>query len=153
MNRLTKASLLFFFFALCGVAIFISARVRERSASPAPQELYSVVNSQLAAFRAEDFPGAYRCATSAFQQKFTLGQFEAMIRRDYAQVTHARRVEFGPVQIRGAAAALPVYFFQADGSVRSFLYSLMAEGGSWKITGAEEIRALPPAHQLSGSHA
>ncbi len=153
MNRLTKAALLLFFFSLCGMALFVTSRVRARATPPDPQELYSVVNSQLAAFRAEDFPGAYRYAASAFQQKFTLGQFEAMIRRDYAQVAHARRVEFGPVQVRGAAAAVPVYFFQTDGSVRSFLYSLMAEDGSWKINGAEEIGTFPPAHWLGGSHA
>ena len=82
MNRLAKASLLLFFFSLCGVALFITHRVRERAPAPAPHELFAVVNDQLAAFRAADFPSAYRQAATGVQQKFTLPQFEAMVRRE-----------------------------------------------------------------------
>lgn len=151
MNRPTKASLVIFFFSLCSTAIFVTIHLREHTPAPAPHELYSVVHDQLAAFRAEDFPSAYRQAASAVQTKFTLAQFEAMIRRDYSQMAHARRVEFGPVNVHGAAAVVQVYFFAADGSVRSFLYSLMAERGAWKIDGAEEVRVFPRMPQLSGS--
>lgn len=153
MNPPTKASLLIFFFSLCATALLVTMHLRKHTPPPAPHELYSVVNRQLAAFRADDFPSAYRQAASAVQTKFTLAQFEAMIRRDYAQMAHARRVEFGPVNVHGSAAIVQVYFFAADGSVRSFLYSLMAERGAWKIDGAEEVRVSPRMPQLSGSHA
>lgn len=153
MSRALKASLLLFFLSLCAAAVYVTLRPSRAAKAPAPRELYSVVNDQLAAFRAEDFPGAYRYAASAVQQKFTLQQFEAMIRHDYAQMAYARRVEFGAIDVHGSAAFVQVYLFAADGSGRSFLYSLAAEGGAWKIDGAQEVRVFPPRQSLAGTHA
>jgi hypothetical protein len=62
MSRFTKAWLLLFFFSLCGAAILIAHRVEERRPAPAPHDLFAIVNEQLAAFRASDFPGAYHTA-------------------------------------------------------------------------------------------
>ncbi|MEP6685845.1 MAG: DUF4864 domain-containing protein [Verrucomicrobiota bacterium] len=120
--------------------------------APAPRDLYSVVNNQLSAFRADDFPRAYRHATSSVQQKFSLAQFEALIRNDYAEITHADRVEFGVVHVEGAAAMVQVFFYCTDGTIRSFLYSLVAEDHTWKIDGVEQQSIAPPGHHLSGLH-
>ena len=64
MNRLAKALLLLFFFSLCGAAFFVGHQMRDGTPAPAPRELFAVVNEQLAAFRADDFPGAYRQVTA-----------------------------------------------------------------------------------------
>ena len=153
MSRALKASLLLFFFSLCAAAVYVTLRPAREAKAPAPQELYSVVNDQLAAFRAEDFPGAYRYAASAVQQKFTLSQFEAMIRQNYAQMAQARRVEFGAIEVHGSSASVQVFLFAEDGSGRSFIYTLAAEDGAWKIDGAQEVRVFPPRSSLSGTHA
>lgn len=153
MSRPTKASLLLFFFSLCAAAIYVTLRPATEVKPPVPRELYSVVNEQLAAFRAEDFPGAYRCSASAVQQKFTLRQFEAMIRHDYSQMANARRVEFGTIDVHGSTAFVQVFFFAWDGSARSFLYSFAAEKGIWKIDGAQEVRVFSPRENLAGTHA
>lgn len=153
MTRTTKTALLVFFLSLCAIAIVVTFRPPTRTPVPVPHELYSVVNSQLAAFRADDFTSAYRFAASTVREKFTQPAFEAMIRRNYAQMAHARRVEFGSAKVQGSAAVVEVFFIAADGSVRAFLYSLMAEGGAWKIDGAEEMPALPGKAHFSGSHA
>jgi hypothetical protein len=152
MNRFAKASLLLFFFSLCGAAFFITSRVREHAPAPAPHDLFAVVNDQLAAFRAADFPGAYRRAATGVQQKFTLPQFEAMVRRDYAEMANAHRVEFGFVKVEGGTAVVQVFFFTGDGDVRVFLYSLISEGGGWKIGGVEEMNHPQPIQQLTGTH-
>ena len=152
MPRFAKASLLLFLFSLCGLAFLVTHQVRERTRTPAPHELFTVVNEQLAAFRADDFPGAYRYATTGVQQKFTLPQFEQMVRTNYAEMATARRVEFGSVRVQGGTALVQVFFFAADGSARSFLYSLISEGTRWKISGVEELAHYERSQHLGGTH-
>src|SRR3954470_8872636 len=130
MSRLTKASLLLFFFSLCAAAFLIAHRVEQRRPPPAPHDLFAVVNDQLAAVRAADFPGAYRYAATGVQQKFTLPQFEKMLRRNYGGLARAQRVEFGSVEVHGNNAIVQVFFFATNGAVRSFVYNLIAEGKS-----------------------
>ena len=152
MSRAAKASLLLFFLSLCGAAFFITQLVRERAPVPAPHDLFAVVNEQIAAFRADDFRSAYRQAATGVQQKFTLPQFEAMVRRDYAEMANAQRIEFGSVKVEGGAALVQVYFVGGDGSVRVFLYSLISEHGGWKIGGVEELNRYWPRQPLGGTH-
>jgi hypothetical protein len=139
MTRTIKAALLFFFFSLCVSAVVVTHRVRLQA--PAPHQLFAVVEQQLAAFRAADYPSAYRQAASGVQQKFTAPQYEAMIRRDYADMSSAQRIEFGFVKVNGSAALVQVFFRGANGIVRSFLYSLTAEGDSWKINDVQPMRS------------
>lgn len=152
MRASTKGALLVFFFSLCASAALLTHRVRDRTLPPVPRELYAIVNHQITACRSHDLPGAYRYAASGVQQKFTVPQFAAMMRRNYPELARAQRIEFGEVKVRGGSAIVQVFFFGSDDSVRSFLYSLVAEAGSWKIDGAEEVRAAP-LRRLSGSHA
>ena len=153
MKRLTKAFLLTFFFSLCAAAVIVTHRLSERVPVPAPRELYSVVNKQLAAFRASDYGRAYRNASSDVQQKFSRQQFESMVRRNYSAMTENHRVEFGLVQTEGATALVQVFFFGEDGSVEAFLYSLVAEDGVWKIEGVEPIQVPRDRQIFPGLHA
>ena len=152
MSRFVKASLLLFFFSLCGVAFVVTHHLREHRSPPAPHELFAVVNNQLAAFRAADFPGAYRRASTGVQQKFTLTQFETMVRRNYVEMANAQRVEFGAVRVDGATALVQVFFFAADNSARGFLFSLIAEDDGWKISGVEELAPARSRGRLHGTH-
>ena len=152
MTRTIKASLLFFFLSLCGAAIFVTDHVRGQVPPPAPHELFAVVEQQLAAFRAADYLSAYRHAATGVQQKFTVPQFEAMVRRDYGDMTNAHRIEFGFVKVIGSAAVVQVFLVGESGSVRSILYSLVAEGDSWRINGVQQMRSAPPGHRLTALH-
>lgn len=138
---------------LCASAVFVTDRLRERTPAPAPRELYSVVNNQLTAFRADDFRSAYRYASSGVQQRFTPKQFEAMIRANYADMARASRVEFGTIQVRGASAVVQVFCFAPNGTVRSLLFSMLVEENAWKIGGVEEVRVPSVPRQLHGTHA
>jgi len=109
VTRTTKAALLLSSFILCASAIFATNRLRERTPAPAPRDLYSVVNDQLSAFRADDFRSAYRYAASRVQQKFTPEQFETMIRANYPEMARTGRVEFGSIQVRDASASVQAF--------------------------------------------
>jgi hypothetical protein len=147
-----KASLLFFFFSLCASAVVITHQVRLQVPAPAPRQLFAVVEQQLAAFRAADYSSAYRQAASGVQQKFTVPQYEAMMRREYADVSGAQHIEFGLVKVNGSAALVQVFFCDAGGAARSFCYSLIAEGNSWKINGMRPVRSPSRGRHLSGLH-
>jgi hypothetical protein len=152
MNSLVKAAVLGAFFCVCATAAIVTHALRERTPPPAPRELYAVVNRQITAFRSHDFPSAYQHAATGVQQKFTVAQFTAMVRRDYPELAHLRGVEFGEVQVRGAAASVEVFFFLGGDAPRSVLYTLVAEGGQWKIAGAQATAGVRPA-RLGGTHA
>ena len=150
MTRTIKASLLFFFLALCASAVVVTHHVRSAVPPPAPRELFAVVEKQLAALRAADYSSAYQHAASGVQQKFTVPQFEAMIRREYSDLANAQRIEFGFVKVSGAAAVVQVFFGGRNESVRSFVFSLIAEGDSWKINGIQPMQGGRPRHRAAG---
>jgi hypothetical protein len=152
VSQTIKATLLFFFFALCASAIVATHRVRSQTPPPAPRQLFAVVERQLAAFRAADYSSAYRQAASGVQQKFTAPQYEAMVRRDCGDLSGAQRIEFGLVNVSGSGALVQVFLLGPNGSIRPFLYSLIAEGGSWKINGVQPMPSLPRWKRLSGLH-
>lgn len=143
MSRFAKISLLLFFFALCGAAIVVTHLHQKRTPAPAAKELYSIVNQQLSALRSDDFDSAYQYAASQVQQKFSREQFELMIRRDFSSMRAAHRVEFGAIQVAGAAALVQVFLTAPDGAMRGFLYSFTAETDGWKIDGVQSLGARP----------
>jgi hypothetical protein len=140
MTRTIKASLLFFFLSLCASAVVVNHQMRLQVPPPAPRQLFAVVAQQLADFRAADFSSAYRHTASRVQQKFTVPQYAAMIRRDYGDLSGAQRIEFGSVKVHGSAAVVQVFFCNVNGTVRSFLYNFVAEGDSWKINGVQHLQ-------------
>jgi len=153
MNPPVKASLLFFLFLVCGSALVVTHKLRERLPAPVPRELFAIVNQQLVAFRAADFQSAYRHAATGLQQKFTLAQFETMVRHNYPEMTVTHRVEFGLVKVEDGSAVVQVFFLGTDGAMRSFIYSLTHEDAVWKIDGVEELKSYRRDQPLAGSQA
>ena len=151
MTPLAKGSLLTFFFSVCGAAFIVSHHLREQAPPPAPHAIFAVVNQQLSAFRAADYASAYSYAANGMQQKFTLPQFELMVRRNYAHLAEASRVEFGQVQVGRGTAIVQEFFFTPEGSVRTVIYSLTAEGDVWKISDVQEIGSSPRSRVPAGS--
>ena len=62
-----------------------------------------------------------------------------MIRRDFSSMTEAHRVEFGALQVAGAAALVQVFLTTPGGEVASFLYSFTAEADGWKSTASSQL--------------
>ncbi|HEY2139433.1 MAG TPA: DUF4864 domain-containing protein, partial [Chthoniobacterales bacterium] len=143
MSRKIKATLLFCIFALCGAAMVVTHETRQHAAPPAPHQLFAIVEQHLSAFRSADYSSAYRQASSEVQQRFTPPQYEALIRRDYAEVAGAQRIEFGFVKVEGASAVVQVFLRDNGGSIRAFLYSFVAETDGWKINGVQPMQPTP----------
>ena len=151
MHRWLKISLLLFFLVLCGAALLATQQVRRAARPPRADELFTVVNRQLSAFRAADFASAYQHSAIVVQQRFSLSQFELMVRRDYTAMTEAREVEFGAVHAAGPNASMQVFLTTPDGTVRSYVYSFSRETDGWKINGVESL-GPQPLSRLPGLH-
>ncbi len=134
-----KVALLLLFFALCSAAIIATDEARKEMPAPGAHELYSIVGRQLSAFRMSDFDRAYDDAAAGVQEKFSRREFEAMVRREFWQMTRPQQVEFGLVWSTGSAALVPVYLTASDGTVRGFVYSLIPQANGWKIDGVQSL--------------
>jgi len=153
MTRSAKASLLLNFLLICGSAFVVTHQRHQRSPAPVPRELFAIVNQQLVAFRAADFQSAYRHAATGVQQKFTLAEFEDMVRHNYPEMIRARRVEFGLMKMEGSSAFVQVFFVGTNGVVHSFIYRLTNEDAVWKIDGVEELDSHDRDETLAGLQA
>jgi len=146
MRPWLKVLLLLFFFALCGAAMIATHLTQQHIPAPSARELYSVVDGQLSALRAADFESAYQRAAAGVQEKFSRTQFELMIRRDFATMTEAAKVEFGAVENAATTALVQVFLTTADGVTRVYLYSFSAERDGWKIAGVQSLGRQPVRH-------
>jgi hypothetical protein len=148
MSQRGKVGLMFFFFAVCAMAALATYKEQRQLPPARPVDLYSVVHSQFQAFRAADFPRAYQHASAGIQEKFSVGQFEQMVRIDYAAIIEAERVEFGATEVRGRHAIVQAFFVGEDGGLTPCIYSLVNEGELWKIEGARVLRRIPRGERL-----
>ena len=151
MSRGAKIFLIGLFFSVCGGGVFWQYRTERLRETPAPGELYEVVLKQVAAFRSDDYAVAYRQASSTFQEKFDIEAFVDLAKTEYPSLPHAAHVEFGAVQIKGARAVIPAYFFMRDGEVVPCVYDLIREEETWKIDSVRVMRRLPAGRRLGGT--
>lgn len=101
------------------------------------QAIRQVVESQLAAFRADDADKAYSFASPSIQAQFgTAGNFMAMVIASYQPVYRPKAVFFKDVaKINGMVVQRVLLIDQDDDSVLA-LYPMELQGdGSWRING------------------
>jgi hypothetical protein len=153
MNRGAKLFLLGAIFAVCGTAAIFQGLLERRWQSTPPSELYHVVSQQLASFRVDDYPGAYRQVSMGFQEKFNLEAFADLARTDYPALLRATRVEFGQARIQGRKAVVPAYFILPEGDIAPCIYSLVREDNTWKIDGVHILPRWPVNRRLGGVRA
>src|SRR5262249_13381518 len=151
MNRLIKVGLLIFLVALCVGAAIATHLNQQQPPAPAERDLYALVDRQLADFRVAGFASAYEYGANGMQQKFSRTQFELMIRREFASMTHAARVEFGAIRVAGDTVLMQVFLIGPESEVRGFLYRFKVESARWKIDGLQplgpqSVRRLPGLH-------
>jgi hypothetical protein len=153
MNRTTKICLLGALFVTCAAATLFQRVLERRWQATPPAELYAVVWKQLNAFRADDYPGAYRQVSMSFQEKFNLESFAELARAEYPGLVRAARVEFGAVRFEGRHAFIPAYFFLAEGDIVPCVYTLIREEDGWKIENARVQKRWPSNRRLGGTRA
>jgi len=153
MSRGAKLFLLGAVFALCGAAAFFQNTLDRRWQRTPPNELYHVISQQLAAFRADDFPSAYRQVSMSFQEKVNIEAFAMLARTEYPALLRASRVEFGQARFEGRHAVLFAYFIMPDGDVVPCIYKLIREEYAWKIDSARVLPRWPSNRRLGGLRA
>ena len=131
---------------LLTLGLILSATVA-RPTEPTPsteamkKELAKVIEGQLAAFRAEDYPRAYTFAAAGIKEMVNPSEFEQMVKTAYPAIAHSASAEYGLTLDSGEEAVVNVRVVgAADGQVVDYLYTLGKEDGSWKITGVSELR-------------
>ena len=102
------------------------------------KEITSVVESQLAAFRTNDFKTAYTFAASGIKEQFPLAAFEGMVKNGYPVIAQSQSATFGVTLDDGEQAVVNVVIKGKSGKLGRFQYILIREGKQWKITGVTE---------------
>jgi hypothetical protein len=120
-----------------------SAREMRPSVNWIRQQLVDTIKSQLAAFRENDYVKAYRYAAPGIRGNLSLSDFEAMVKKDYAEIAQWADATFGEVQDDGGTAVANVTIKGPAGKFTTYRYLLIRETGYWKITGVVRINEKP----------
>ena len=102
------------------------------------QELTAVIDGQLAAFRAGDYPKAYTFAAGGIKEMFPVENFEMMVKTAYPLIAGSAKAEYGLAFDTGEDAVVNVTVEDAKGQRAQYQYTLSKEKGAWKITGVVE---------------
>ena len=105
------------------------------------QELTAVIDAQLAAFRANDYPKAYTFAAESIQGMFSRERFEEMVRTAYPAIAGSAKAEYGLAFDTGEEAVINVTVENADGQRAQYQYLLKKEDGAWRINGVSEVKS------------
>ena len=111
----------------------INAQAAEKEA-PAKAEVRNVIQSQLEAFRKNDFKTAYSFAHSGVKGQFTQAQFEQMVRGGFSSMIMPGAVDFGEVHEDGLSAEIQVILIDKKGNRSGFQYLLEKDNGKWCIS-------------------
>ena len=137
MNAPTRFTIVFSCCALCaGGAISSSHR---QSIGPGD-------GTRTAGFTSLD---TYEFASSDLQ-KFNFAQLEAIIRADAAHKAPRARLEFGSVKEEDGALVAQVMFFGPDPDMQAFLYILVPNKDSWKISRVQRLWFMPRSQLVRG---
>jgi hypothetical protein len=151
MRREIKVGIVLASFAVCVVAAMLQRAFELRRMQARPAELYEIVSRQVNAFREADYSRAYQQVSMHLQERFNVEAFAEFARKEYPQISHAERVEFGTVRFAGSHALVQVYFFTKGGEVVPCIYSLVYEDRGWKIDGARMEKRWPRGSRLGGT--
>ena len=150
MNQRGKVTLLLFFFCVCATSVLLHYAEETRTERLRPVDLYDVVQRQLEACRANNFPTAYGQVASTFQQRCSLDEFSGLVQASCGRIRQAERVEYGAWERRGRHAMVEVFFIAHDGSVYPCIYTFISEGAEWKIDGARWVKDWPANRRMRG---
>lgn len=102
-----------------------------------------VIQSQIEAFGADDFEGAFAYASPGIRQFFgSTARFRAMVQQGYPMVIAPDRVEFLDQAPFEGAVMQSVLITDRNGVQHGLLYQMIPTPDGWQINGVEIIR--PP---------
>jgi hypothetical protein len=106
------------------------------------KEVIGVIESQLAAFRKDDYPKAYHYAASNIRDSLSLPVFERMVRRAYPVIAQSSGADFGVIVDNGNEAVVDVLIADGSGRATQYQYFLTRELTGWKISGVARKSAV-----------
>jgi hypothetical protein len=110
------------------------------------RDLIDVIQSQLAAFRKNDYPKAYHYAASGLRDEVSLPAFERMVRHSYPEIAGSSGAQFGMIVDNGDEAVVEVVIITDTGRPGEYEYLLTRELTGWRINGV--IRTRPPGQVI-----
>jgi hypothetical protein len=108
-------------------------------------ELRQVIEAQLAAFRQDDYPEAYKYAATSIKAQFPLPAFERMVKQGFPSIAQSTSAQFGVVVDNGKQAVVNVAVVGASGRTRHYQYLMQREGAGWRIFGVTEVKSTGTA--------
>lgn len=111
------------------------------SGQGADDEIRSVIDSQIEAFRADDFATAFEYASPMIQGMFgTADNFGRMVRQGYPMVWRPADVRFGGLSEREGRMVQSVVVTDEAGRIHLLEYDMIPSESSWEING---VRFVP----------
>ncbi|MCY4151700.1 MAG: DUF4864 domain-containing protein [Aestuariivita sp.] len=103
--------------------------------------IQQLINRQIAAFKADDFPLAFSFASPVIQDRFgTPEQFGQMVRRGYPMVYRPSRVDFLDVIETPTRSIQRVMITDEAGVTFLLDYEMVQISGEWRINGVMVVR-------------
>lgn len=100
------------------------------------QDIQTVINDQIAAFRADDFETAFTYAAPNIRMMFlTPDRFGQMVREGYPMVHRPRTYVFEDLKDTGGSKLQSVLIEGQDGYYYVAEYDMVLTGQGWKIRG------------------
>lgn len=120
---------------LAVAAAAAAADGRPRASTPqVRQEIVTVIEQQLTAFRQGEAAKAYRLATQELQRQKPLSVFSSIVQSSYPEIWQSTRAEFGIVRDDGNRATVTVHVY-ARATDAPYDYTLVKEKSGWRIHG------------------
>lgn len=106
------------------------------------QAIRSIIEAQLAAFRAEDGARAFSYAAPRIKAKFRSSEiFMRMVKNGYPAIYASRKASFIETVVHGEAVLQKVVVIGADGLPATALYEMQKQpDGTWLINGCALLR-------------
>jgi len=132
-------------FWLITFSIFLSASAAETKLKPSSEtvkkELTDVIESQLAAFRHNDYQNAYSFAAADIQKQFSRNAFEKMVKNDYPVIANSKSVRFGLIMDDGKEAVVIANIRGNGKQSAQYQYRLLFQDSKWRINGVFEVKS------------
>jgi uncharacterized protein DUF4864 len=131
-------------FWLISFSAFLSVSGADTKLEPSGEimkkELTHVIESQLAAFRQEDYEKAYSFAAAGIQKQFSREAFEKMVKNGYPVIANSKSVRFGLIMDNGKEAVVIANIRGNGKQSAQYQYVLVFQDSKWRINGVSEVK-------------
>jgi len=124
---------------IVGLSGHVRAQTNEAIPDPA---IEAVIQSQIDAFRADDFAKAFTFASPTIQGIFgSVDRFAAMVRQGFPMVQNPDEVRFLELRSIRGEVWQKVLVRDASGAYHALDYQMIPSGDGWQIDGVQLLRA------------